>query len=268
MITLHSKIIFYMLKVTVLGSGTSQGVPMIGCHCKVCSSSNPKDKRLRSSIMIENEYGDNIVVDAGPDFRYQMLREGVEKLDAILLTHHHKDHTGGIDDVRAFNYILNKDMKIYGEEYVLNSVKHDYGYAFEKNRYPGVPNIDLHQILEGEKFEVERFSIEPIRGFHHKLPIFGFRIENFAYLTDLNSISDAELAKLEGLDTLIITALRVKKHISHFSLFESLEIIKRLKPKRAFLTHSSHQIGLYDEISKELPSGVKLAYDGLKIIIN
>lgn len=256
-----------MITVTVLGSGTSQGVPMIGCKCDVCLSTDTKDKRLRSSILIENSEGDTLIVDVGPDFRYQMLRENVENLDGILLTHDHKDHIGGIDDVRAFNYVLHRHMDIYAEQYVLDTVKKDYAYAFVENKYPGVPDINLHEIKNLEPFSIKGFDIIPIRGMHHKLPVLAFRIGKFCYMTDMNQISAHELDKIKGVDTLIINSVRYDKHISHFSLSDALEVIAEVAPKRAYITHISHQLNKYEILSKELPEGVMVAYDKLKITI-
>lgn len=255
-----------MITVTILGSGTSQGVPMIGCKCEVCRSVNKKDYRLRSSVYIENEKGETLVIDAGPDFRYQMLREKIDKLDAIILTHNHKDHTGGIDDVRSFNYIQKKAMDIYAENYVLKTIKAEYSYAFTDHKYPGVPEINLYEIND-TPFKVGSFEITPIRGKHLNLPVLGFKIENFCYITDMNYISEDEIAKFKNIDTLIINALREQKHISHFSLGEALEIIKIAKPRQAYLTHISHQLGLYDKLNPQLPNGVNMAYDKLKLTI-
>ncbi|MFI3262970.1 MAG: MBL fold metallo-hydrolase [Rikenellaceae bacterium] len=255
-----------MITVTILGSGTSQGVPIIGCKCEVCTSSDKRNKRLRSSILIENEKGENLVIDAGTDFRYQMLREDVTKLDAILLTHNHKDHTGGIDDVRSFNYMLRRPMDIYAERYVLDSVMQDYHYAFAEHRYPGVPEINLCEITE-EPFVIGSFNITPIRGMHHKLPVLGFRISKFCYITDMNHISEIEIEKMKGVEVLIINALRREKHISHFTLDEALEVIEKVAPQQAYLTHISHQLGLYEDVEKDLPHNVSLAYDKLKILI-
>ncbi len=254
-----------MIEVTVLGSGTSQGIPIIGCNCEVCSSTDPHDKRLRSSIMIETR-GKRFVIDAGPDFRYQMLRENVRHIDAIILTHYHKDHIGGIDDVRAFNYVMHKPIHIYGEEQCLNVVRKDFDYAFAKEKYPGVPEITLHTIIQ-EPFEIDGIRIVPIRGMHCKMPVLGYRIDNFCYLTDMNYISDTEISKIKGVDTLIINALRHEKHISHFSLEEALQQIQKIGAKENYLTHISHQLGKYEELRKQLPEGVFPAYDKLKLII-
>ena len=252
-------------KVTFLGTGTSQGIPIIGCKCPVCLSNDPKDKRLRSSIHIEVD-GLSIVIDSGPDFRQQILREDIEKLDAIIFTHDHKDHTGGLDDVRAFNYIQQKAMQVYAEPLVLETIKREYSYAFAENPYPGVPQIELNTI-ENKPFYIGKTLIEPIRGMHYKLPVLGFKIGDFAYLTDMNFISDEELKKVEGIKTLVINALRFKKHMSHFNLEEALEVIERSKASQAYLTHISHYLDFNEKIPEHVPSNIKPAYDGLKIEI-
>ena len=253
------------MKLTFLGTGTSQGVPVIGCDCEVCTSNNPKDNRLRSSILIEAK--DKVVcVDTGPDFRQQMLREDVQTLDAIVYTHEHKDHTAGMDDVRAFNFKQKRPMKLFVGDNVEACLKREYSYAFAENPYPGVPRLNLVKI-KNEPFVVEGIDFQPIQLMHHKLPVFGFRIGDFAYCTDVNYIAQEEKEKLKGLDVLVVTALRKAEHISHFNLEQSLELIEELKPKKSYLTHISHYLGLHDEVSKELPDNVELSYDGLKIEI-
>ena len=253
------------IKVTFLGTGTSQGVPVIGCDYEVCTSNNPKDNRLRSSILIEAK--DKVVcVDTGPDFRQQMLREDVQTLDAIVYTHEHKDHTAGMDDVRAFNFKQKRPMKLFVGDNVEACLKREYSYAFAENPYPGVPRLNLVKI-KNEPFVVEGIDFQPIQLMHHKLPVFGFRIGDFAYCTDVNYIAQEEKEKLKGLDVLVVTALRKAEHISHFNLEQSLELIEELKPKKSYLTHISHYLGLHDEVSKELPDNVELSYDGLKIEI-
>ncbi len=251
------------MRITFLGTGTSQGVPIIGCKCPVCLSNDKKDKRLRSSVLIETNQL-KIVIDSGPDFRYQMLRSHTDKIDAILFTHGHKDHTGGLDDVRAFNYILQKPIDIYAEERVLRIIRKDFDYAFAENKYPGVPEIILHTITE-QPFEINGCPIIPIRGLHYRLPVLGFRIEKFCYITDMNHIDQTEIEKLKGIELLVINALRKEKHLSHFTLDEALSIIHQVKPQTAYLTHISHQMGLHKEISAELPPNVHLAYDQLSI---
>ncbi len=253
-----------MTELTFLGTGTSQGVPMIACGCHVCTSLDPKDKRLRSSVLIDHD-GVRILIDAGPDFRQQMLRESVDRLDAILFTHDHKDHTGGLDDVRAYNYFQRGPMDVYAEPYVLDSLRSEYDYAFAENPYPGVPDLRLHPIGE-EPFRVKNATVVPIRGFHYRLPVLGFRIGGIAYLTDMNRIEKGEIGKFRGVEVLVINALRKEKHLSHFTLDEALEVIRKVGPKRSYLTHLSHQMGRYREIAPELEGRpVWFSYDGLKI---
>ena len=250
------------MKVKILGTGTSQGVPVIACNCNVCQSHDPNDKRLRTAALIEVN-GVNIVIDAGPDFRQQMLREKVNDIDAILITHEHRDHVAGLDDVRAFNFMNQKPVDIYAEPRVQEAIKSDFAYSFADKKYPGAPQINLHE-LSLEPFEIKGVKIIPIRVFHYKLPVFGFRIGDFSYITDANYISKEEMEKLHGTKYLVINALRKRSHISHYSLSEALEIIKELSPKRAYITHISHQMGLHHDVNEELPQGISLAYDGLR----
>ena len=249
------------MKITFLGTGTSQGVPVIACDCRTCLSTDSKDKRLRTSLLLETD-DISIVFDAGPDFRQQMLREHVTRLDAILLTHEHKDHIAGMDDVRAFNYKSQDAIDIYGEERVQKAVKKEYSYVFSEYQYPGIPKMRLNGIPD-YGFNVKGIEIIPIRVFHYRLPVYGFRIGNFAYITDANYIPEESKEKLIGVKYLVINALRKEKHISHFSLREAIDFIREISPKKAFITHISHQMGLYEDVSKELPSGIMLAYDGL-----
>lgn len=258
------------MKLTFLGTGTSQGVPVIGCRCDVCRSEDRRDRRLRTSAMVE--VGDlRLVIDAGPDFRYQMLREGVTRLDAILLTHQHKDHTAGIDDVRAFNFVdypTIRTMHIYGNEPTIERVKMEYDYAFAENRYRGVPVIELHTIDEQQTLNIGGVNITPIVGEHSKrFRSVGYRIGDMAYITDFSHIDPAEEVKLKGVKVMVINALRWEPHDSHFSVTEAIEVINRVKPERAYLTHMSHGIGLHAEASKRLPEGVEFAYDGLVVEI-
>jgi phosphoribosyl 1,2-cyclic phosphate phosphodiesterase len=254
------------LEITFLGTGTSQGVPVISCRCDVCKSANPKDKRLRSSVLIKISEK-TFTIDAGPDFRQQMLRENVERLDGIFLTHEHKDHVGGLDDIRAFNYRQKRPMEIYGEKRTLEILKSsEFSYVFTKNKYPGIPEMNLNFIDENS-FYVEDIKVIPIRGMHHKLPVLGFRFIDFTYITDMNFISTTEKNKMRNTKVLVINSLRKESHVSHFTLSQALEIIRELKPEKSFLTHISHSMGLHEEIQKELPENVFLAYDGLKFVM-
>jgi phosphoribosyl 1,2-cyclic phosphate phosphodiesterase len=253
------------VKLTFLGTGTSQGVPVIACNCQVCQSNNQNDKRLRTSALIEMD-GVNILIDAGPDFRQQMLSTKVQQLDAILLTHEHRDHVAGLDDVRAFNFIHQRPMDIWAELRVQNSIKSNFDYIFADVKYPGSPEIILHTI-NGEPFEIEGVKITPIRAYHFKMPVYGFRIGDITYLTDANSLPNEEMEKIRGSKCIVINALRKKEHISHFTLSQALNIIAELKPEKAYITHISHQLGLSVDVQAELPDNVFLAYDGLTIKI-
>ena len=253
------------MKITFLGTGTSQGVPVIACDCEICTSLDPKDKRLRSSVLIER---DNLVfiIDTGPDFRQQMLREKVQKLDAILITHEHKDHVAGLDDVRSFNFKMKMAVDLYAEERVQESLKREFAYVFADHKYPGVPEINMHMI-ENQIINIKNIDVLPVRVMHHKLPVFGYRIDNFAYVTDTNYIPDTEIEKLIGVKVLVINALRKKKHLSHYNLEEAIEIIQKIAPEQAYLTHISHMMGLHETVGKELPDNIFLAYDGLQIYL-
>ncbi|MFW5706928.1 MAG: MBL fold metallo-hydrolase [Bacteroidota bacterium] len=249
------------IKITVLGTGTSQGIPVIACKCAVCQSKDPHDKRLRTSVLIETPKN-TIAVDAGPDFRQQMLRENVQMLNAILITHNHKDHIGGIDDVRAFNWILKKPMEIFGLDIALKTIMKDFSYAFEEEKYPGVPQINLHDI-DHRPVHFNGDTIIPIKAVHGSIPVLGFRVGNFSYLTDASYTAPEELDKMKGSKVVIINALRRQKHHSHYTLQEAVDILTFLKPEKGYLTHISHQMGLHKEVNAELPEGIQLAYDGL-----
>jgi phosphoribosyl 1,2-cyclic phosphate phosphodiesterase len=252
------------MKVTFLGTGTSQGVPVIGCTCEVCRSLDYRDKRLRTSIHLEIE-NQSFVIDTGPDFRQQMLREDVKRIDALLFTHAHRDHTAGLDDVRAYNFKYEMDMPLYGTQPVLDQLKVEYAYAFATKVYPGIPRLVLHQITE-EEFEINGIKVTPLPVMHLKLPVWGFRFKNFSYITDANDIPESTFERIAGSDVVVLNSLQREKHISHFNLEEALSVIKRLNPKRAYFTHISHRLGLHAAVQKELPPNVYLAYDGLQII--
>ncbi|MEM9981081.1 MAG: MBL fold metallo-hydrolase [Bacteroidota bacterium] len=251
------------MRVTFLGTGTSQGIPVIACDCPVCQSKDIHDKRLRTSVLIEVD-DLTLVIDTGPDFRQQMLRAKVQKLDAVLYTHEHKDHTAGMDDVRSFNFKQKKDMPIYAREKVLEQLKREFAYVFAEHKYPDVPSVEPH-IITNMPFCVEDLKVTPIEVLHYKLPVFGFRIKDFTYITDANAISDAEMSKIKNSEVIVINALQKEDHISHFTLQQALEVIEQLQPKQAYLTHISHKMGFHAEVSKELPPHVALAYDGLSI---
>lgn len=253
------------MKITFLGTGTSQGIPVIGSNHPVCLSSNPKDKRLRVSVLIEWE-GNVYVIDCGPDFRQQMLRENCSKIDGILFTHEHFDHVAGIEDVRPICYI-HGDMKIYAHERVIASIKNRFDYIFEtKNKYPGAPTL-LSNIIENKPFMLSGLEVVPININHHFVQVFGFRFRDFAYLTDVKTIEEGEMEKLKELKVLVVNALRIEPHISHFNLDEALEFIKKVRPEKAYLTHISHLLGFHDDVEEKLPDHVFLAYDGLKLTI-
>lgn len=257
------------MELTFLGTGTSQGVPVIGCRCEVCRSNDRRDQRLRTSAMVEVD-GVRIIIDAGPDFRQQMLREGVRHIDAILLTHGHTDHVAGLDDVRAFNFVDYPEIHrvdIFAAPYTSQTVLKVFDYAFAQNKYRGVPEIDLHTISLQHPFRVGDVEIIPISGKHSRFEVTGYRIGKLAYLTDFKEISNEEIAKLKGVEVLVVNALRFEPHDSHFCVSDALNLIEKVAPQSAYLTHMSHEIGLYNQASSRLPEGVQFAYDGLKVSV-
>ncbi|MFZ1807844.1 MAG: MBL fold metallo-hydrolase [Cyclobacteriaceae bacterium] len=251
------------MKVTFLGTGTSQGVPVIGCDCEICQSLDYRDKRLRSSIHIEVD-DQSIVVDTGPDFRQQMLTSRIQCLDFVLFTHSHKDHTAGLDDVRAFNFKQNIDMPLYGTRQVLDQLKTEYYYAFLKKKYPGTPQLQLNEITE-DVFHVNQLKITPLPVTHLHMPVLGFRIKDFSYITDANYIPDSTFKRLEGTKILVLNALQKESHISHFNLEEAIAVAKKVGAKKTYFTHLSHKMGLHSEVSKHLPPSIELSVDGMVI---
>ncbi len=252
------------MKIRFLGTGTSQGIPIVGCECPVCTSDDPRNERLRCAILIKNK-DQHLVIDIGPDFRQQMLRAKINRLDAILITHEHNDHIIGMDDVRPFNFRSGKDMPVYARPSVQKDLKRRFPYIFSDHPYPGAPSVVLKNIEVSEPFQIGNTTIIPIDALHGKLPVLGFRIGNFTYLTDIKTISDQELAKVKGTELLVISALHQHEHHSHLNLREALEIIQKVKPTRAYLTHLSHKMGLHKEVEATLPPNVLIAYDNLEI---
>ena len=251
------------LKITFLGTGTSSGVPMVACDCKVCVSADAKDKRLRSSILVESSTT-SFVVDTTPDFRYQMLREQVKKLDAVLYTHPHKDHIAGLDDVKAFTFLSGNPMKIFANELTQESLKREFYYIFTDKKYPGIPEVNLNTI-DLSPFLIGDIPVIPILVWHLHMPVLGFRFGDFTYITDANRMEEAEKEKIKGSKTLVLNALRHKKHLSHFTLDEATALVQELNVSQAYFTHISHQLGKHQEINKELPTGIELAYDGMQL---
>lgn len=254
-----------MKRFTFLGTGTSQGVPVITCQCEVCLSADARDNRTRTSLFIQSDKT-SVVIDTGPDFRAQMLREKIRDLDAVVFTHGHKDHVAGLDDIRPFNYLLDKTISVYAENRVQDILKKEFSYAFQPQEYPGVPQIKLIAIDE-QPFTVGDIRFIPIRAMHKELPVLGFRVDDVVYITDANYIAPAELDKCRGAEVLVLNALRREPHYSHFNLNQALEIIENLRPKQAYLTHISHHMGVYESVQHELPAGVSLAYDGLVVCV-
>lgn len=255
------------MRLTFLGTGTSQGVPVIACGCAVCQSQDKRDRHLRTSALVETDEGKNILIDIGPDFREQMLRERVSHLDSILITHAHRDHVGGLDDIRSFNYVQHCKMEIFCNREARTAIERDYHYIFAYHEFPGLPEANLHEVSGDEPFQAAGVEVMPVKAMHKDLPILGYRIGKLGYITDANHIEPRELDKLMGVDVLVVNALRKTKHFSHFCLEEALEVIKEVKPNRAYITHVSHEMGLYAEVNGELPEGVQIACDGEKVTI-
>ena len=249
------------MKIHLLGTGTSQGIPVIGCDCTTCLSNNPKDKRLRVSILIQIG-ATNIVVDVGPDFRQQMLKTKIRHLDAVLITHQHNDHIIGLDDVRPFNFRSGKDMPVYATTEVQADIKSRFSYIFSENPYPGSPRLTFHQINKDQSITIDGNKVIPIEVWHGQLPVLGFRIDDFTYITDIKTIRSEELEKIKGTEVLVISALHHEEHHSHMNLSQALAIIDEINPKQAFLTHISHRMGPVDEVEPSLPNHVKFGYDG------
>jgi phosphoribosyl 1,2-cyclic phosphate phosphodiesterase len=254
-----------IMEITFLGTGTSTGVPMIACPCAVCHSSDARDKRLRSSILIRTATT-SVVVDTTPDFRYQMLRQHVTSLNAIVFTHPHKDHIAGLDDVRAYNFFMKEPMNVYANALTEETLKREFGYAFSDKRYPGVPEIRLHTI-DDQPFQVGDLTFIPILVWHYKMPVYGYRVGDFTYITDANRIEEGEKEKIRGSRVLVLNALRRESHISHFTLDEAVALSRELEAGQTYFTHISHQLGLHGSVSEELPPGKALAYDGLTITV-
>ncbi|MGY3051960.1 phosphoribosyl 1,2-cyclic phosphate phosphodiesterase [Pedobacter sp. UYEF25] len=252
------------MNITFLGTGTSQGIPVITCKCEVCQSEHPYDNRLRTSVLIEAE-DKTFVIDSGPDFRYQLLRADVKTLDAVLYTHEHKDHIAGLDDIRPFNYLQKKIIDVYATARVQSALKKEFSYIFAETKYHGLPQISLHTVIEGETFSVGETAIIPFEVMHHLLPITGYRIGDFTYITDAKVISKASIEKIKGTKVLILNALQRTNHISHFTLQEAIDFAQEIGADETYLTHISHNLGLHRVVSEELPKGISLAYDGLKI---
>ncbi|MES2134538.1 MAG: MBL fold metallo-hydrolase [Bacteroidota bacterium] len=253
------------MKVTFLGTGTSQGVPILCCECEVCRSQNPKDKRLRSSVLIQSSQA-NVIIDSGPDFRQQLLRKDLKTLDAVVFTHEHKDHIAGLDEVKAFNFFNKMRMPVYATERVQEAIKREFAYIFAEEKYPGIPEIDLYTVKD-DPFTIKEIKFTPINVLHYKLLVKAYRVKDFTYITDANFISKEEKEKIKGSKIIVLNALRREEHISHYTLQEAIDLLIELNPEKAYLTHISHQLGLHDAVSKELPGFIEIAYDGLEIEI-
>jgi phosphoribosyl 1,2-cyclic phosphate phosphodiesterase len=253
------------LHITFLGTGTSTGVPMIGCNCYVCTSADTRDNRLRTSILIETAHT-NIVIDTTPDFRQQMLRINNHKLDAVLFTHPHKDHTGGLDDVRAYNFFSGKAMDVYANSPTEEALKREFAYVFADKRYPGIPELNLITIDE-TPFNINDVPVIPIMVWHYKMPVYAYRFGNFTYITDANRIDEAQKEKIKGSEIMVVNALRKEDHISHFTLQQAIDLVDELGVKEAYFTHISHQLGRHEEIEHILPAHIHMAYDGLQLTV-
>ena len=238
---------------------------MIACSCRVCASGDSRDKRLRTSVMVEDDNGTNIVIDSGPDFRQQLLRENVKRLDAVVFTHGHKDHTAGLDDVRAFNFHQQRAMDVYADLKTQENLRREFAYVFGERNYPGIPELVLHTIRPNEAFFVNGMELHPVEAMHFKLPVLGFRIKGFSYVTDANFLPDHTKEQVKGSRVLVLNALRREKHVSHFTLSEAIKLAEELKADQTYFTHFSHQIGLHAELQKELPPHIQPAYDGLQV---
>ncbi|WP_432714420.1 MBL fold metallo-hydrolase [Pedobacter sp.] len=249
------------MKITFLGTGTSQGVPVICCQCAVCTSTDYRNNRLRTSLLLET--GDKtVVIDSGPDFRYQMLRAGVKDLDAIVFTHEHKDHIAGLDDIRPFNYLLKKNIEIYADVRVEKALKREFSYIFSEIQYPGLPQINLHEI-DGEPFSIGENLWIPIDIMHYKLPIYGYRINDFTYITDAKTVAQSSIDQIKGTKVLVVNALQRATHISHFNLEQAIAFAKEINAEMTYFTHISHNLGLHEDVESQLPPNIRLAYDGL-----
>ncbi|WP_017259018.1 MBL fold metallo-hydrolase [Pedobacter arcticus] len=253
------------MRVTFLGTGTSQGVPVIACNCEVCQSADFRDKRLRSSILIESDEK-TVIIDTGPDFRQQMLRGNVQHLDAVVFTHEHKDHIAGLDDVRAFNFKQKGAMDIYATIAVEEGLKREFHYIFADFKYPGIPLLNIHRI-GNERFSVGDIEFQPIEVVHFKMPVLGFRIKDFTYITDAKTVNEAEQEKIKGTKILVLNALQREEHISHFTLTEAIAFAQKIGAEQTYFTHISHRLGKFEDVSRELPENISLAYDGLKLDI-
>lgn len=252
------------VKVIFTGTGTSQGIPVIGCQCPVCTSSDERDNRLRTSVYVELDNGYHLSIDSGPDFRQQMLRAGIRELHGILFTHEHKDHVAGLDDIRSFNFLMRRDIDIMASAAVEKALRREFYYIFDEHPYSGVPSVNMIPI-DDRPFQYFGQTIIPIQVMHYKMPVLGFRINDFTYVTDANFIADAEKEKMKNSKVLVLNALRKEPHISHFNLQEALNLVEELQPEQAYFTHLSHMMGKHEHISAELPDNVALAYDGLTI---